>query len=87
MMADTKYHYSLYIGKGTRSAYLGATFYEPILLGKPLFVWEGTDPEHKLFGDLNCYFKDVYQLKEILSQLSTEDLKSIWEEQVKLLKL
>lgn len=87
LMSSPKYQYSIYIGKGSPSLYLGATFYEPILLGKPLFIWEGTDPDHKLFGNTNCYFKDDAHLKQMLGEYSTEGLKHLWETQVKLLKL
>jgi hypothetical protein len=66
------------MGKGTKSLYLGATFYEPILRGCPLFIWEGTDPDHKLFPHLDVYFNTETELAKLLSDVSDEDLRQLW---------
>lgn len=83
MYSSTDYAYSIYFGKGGPSAYLGATFYEPILLGKPVFVWIGTDPKKKLFPNLDCYFntaEDLYKLIEIV-YTSPDKLIELWKQQ------
>ena len=83
MMNSGKYHYSLYFGKGNKSLYLGATFYEPLLQGIPIFVWDGTDPEHKLFPKISeCYFKNVDHLHQLLSFFNPEKLEELWTKQV-----
>ena len=65
-----KFSWSMYIGKACKSKYLGATFYEPLLAGIPVFIWEGTDPEHKIFPDIDCYFKNG---EELISKVHTYD--------------
>lgn len=72
-------HYSLYMGKGTESRYLGATFFVPILNGCPLFIWEGTDPNRKIFPNINCYYKNDKDLSELLNKIN---LKEIYEAQL-----
>lgn len=80
MMMSPDYGYSIYIGKGTPSLYLGATFYEPLLNGIPVFVWEGTDPERKLFPERNdAYFRDAKELNDILSNCN---LYEMWNYQI-----
>lgn len=79
LMKSDAYSYSIYIGKGTPSLYLGATFYEPLLNGIPVFVWEGTDPEHKLFNEETCYFKDASDLAKTLEHI---DLHEMWKYQI-----
>lgn len=80
LMKSSGYAYSIYIGKGTPSLYLGATFYEPLLNGIPVLVWNGTDPEHKLFPDNpKCYFNDA---KDLGTTVLTENLDAMWKYQI-----
>lgn len=80
LMKSSEYAYSIYIGKGTPSLYLGATFYEPLLNGIPVLVWNGTDPEHKLFPDNpKCYFNDA---KDLGTTVLTENLNAMWKYQI-----
>lgn len=69
--------WSFYMGKGTESLYLGATFYEPLLNNCPIFVWEGTDPEHKLFPQLDVYFKTEKELASKLEGITHEKLMDL----------
>ena len=80
LMQSQTYGYSIYIGKGTPSLYLGATFYEPILNGIPVFVWDGTDPEHKLFPESEVsYFTDFADLYKKVEEC---DLNELWNYQI-----
>lgn len=86
MYASNNYGWSIYIGKGTPSLYLGATFYEPLLNGLPLFIWDGTDPEHKLFPDNNeFYFSDESDLNKQLSLMNESDLKDMFIKQISIM--
>lgn len=76
--------WTIYIGKACKSKYLGATFYEPLFRGIPVFVWSGTDPEHKIFPGMDCYFddeRDLYQLvnRTSLSELCKQQIDKIYE--------
>lgn len=80
LMKSSEYGWSIYIGKGTPSLYLGATFYEPILNGIPVFVWNGTDPEHKLFPERKeLYFNDASDLQK---KVSSSNLTKLWNYQI-----
>lgn len=74
-----QYDWSIYIGKGKWSKYLGATFYEPLLAGIPVFVWTKTDPNKKIFGQLDCYFSSWQELKKLTEQ----DLANLHQQQIK----
>jgi len=76
-----QYDWTIYIGKGRASQYLGATFYEPLLKGLPVFVWLETDKNKKIFGDLDCYFSTETELQSLIEKW---DMKTLFEEQVKL---
>lgn len=83
MLSSSNYGYSIYIGKGTPSLYLGATFYEPLLNGLPIFIWEGTDPEHKLLPkNPEYYFKDETDLNEKLKTMSVLNLIAMYNYQI-----
>lgn len=75
-----RYDWTIYIGKGKQSSYLGATFYEPLLKGLPVFVWTETDEQKKVFGDLDCYFSTEDQL---LTLVEKWDMKELFREQVR----
>lgn len=88
LMASGTYSYSIYIGKGTPSCYLGATFYEPLLNGLPLFVWKGTDPEMKIFpGHPEFYFNNEDDLAEKIDNMTLMNFDMMFENQIKLLEL
>lgn len=70
------YDWTIYIGKGKQSSYLGATFYEPLLKGLPVFVWTETDKNRKVFGDLDCYFSSEAELKALVDKWEMKDLFS-----------
>jgi hypothetical protein len=74
-----KYDWTIYIGKGKQSSYLGATFYEPLLKGLPVFVWTETDKQKKVFGDIDCYFSNEDQLKTLVEKW---DMKELYKTQV-----
>lgn len=83
LLGSGEFSYSIYFGKGSKSLYLGATFYEPILNGLPLFIWEGTDPEHKLFPELPyVYFTDSAHLEKLLATYTSEQLAQLWEQEI-----
>ena len=69
-----EYDYSIYVGKGKPSMYLGATFYEPILQGIPIFIWLKTDLYQKVFPDLDVYFTTAEQLQELVEKWDLEEL-------------
>lgn len=71
--------WTIYIGKACCSKYLGATFYEPLFYGLPVFVWIGTDPDKRIFPDLDCYWKDERDLYELVKRT---DLKQMWNQQI-----
>lgn len=75
-----RFDWTIYIGKGKQSSYLGATFYEPLLKGLPVFVWTETDKQKKVFGDLDCYFSSESELKNLVEKW---DMKTLYKEQVK----
>lgn len=75
-----KFDWTIYIGKGKQSSYLGATFYEPLLKGLPVFVWTETDKQKKVFGDLDCYFKNEKDLKDLVEKW---DMGELFKEQVR----
>jgi hypothetical protein len=75
-----KFDWTIYIGKGRQSSYLGATFYEPLLKGLPVFVWTETDKQKKVFGDLECYFSNETELKALVEKW---DMKELFKEQVR----
>lgn len=73
-----KHDWTIYLGKGRPSAYLGATFYEPLLKGIPVLMWNDTDPDKKVFPGLDCYFSNEDDIKRIISQ----DLESLYQKQI-----
>lgn len=73
-----KFDWTIYIGKGRQSSYLGATFYEPLLKGLPIFVWTETDKQKKIFGDIDCYFSNEDQLKALVEKW---DIKELYKNQ------
>lgn len=75
-----RYDWTIYIGKGKQSSYLGATFYEPLLKGVPVFVWTETDKQKKVFGDLDCYFSNENDLIRLVEKW---DMKELYAEQVR----
>jgi hypothetical protein len=75
-----KFDWTIYIGKGKQSSYLGATFYEPLLKGLPVFVWTETDKMKKVFGDLDCYFSNESDLKRLVEKW---DMRDLFKEQVR----
>lgn len=78
--------YSLYMGKGTESLYLGATFFVPLLNYCPLFIWRGTDPNEKLFPGIDCYYDDSEQLAQLLNKYETDDkysIEELWKSQIR----
>jgi len=75
-----KFDWTIYIGKGKQSSYLGATFYEPLLKGLPVFVWTETDKKKKVFGDLDCYFTKESDLVRLVEKW---DMKELFAEQVR----
>lgn len=75
-----KFDWTIYIGKGKQSSYLGATFYEPLLKGLPVFVWTETDKMKKVFGDLDCYFSNESELKTLVEKW---DMRELFKEQVR----
>ena len=74
-----KFDWTIYIGKGKQSSYLGATFYEPLLKGLPVFVWTETDKQKKVFGDIDCYFSTEDQLQKLVEKW---DMKELYKTQV-----
>lgn len=74
-----KFDWTIYIGKGKQSSYLGATFYEPLLKGLSVFVWTETDKHKKVFGDLDCYFNSESELIRLVEKW---DMKELFREQV-----
>jgi hypothetical protein len=78
-----QWDWTIYIGKGRASSYLGATFYEPILNGIPVFVWTKTDPDKRVFGDLDCYFSTETELAALVNKW---DMAQLHSEQVKRLQ-
>lgn len=74
-----KYDWTIYIGKGKQSSYLGATFYEPLLKGLPVFIWTETDKKKKIFEDLDCYFSNEEELKSLVEKW---DMAELFREQV-----
>jgi len=77
-----KFDWTIYIGKGRQSSYLGATFYEPLLKGIPVFVWTETDKHKKVFGGLDCYFTTEEDLIKLVEKW---DMKELFKEQVRLI--
>lgn len=75
-----RFDWTIYIGKGRQSSYLGATFYEPLLKGLPVFVWTETDKEKKVFGDLDCYFSNE---SELFALVEKWDIGELFREQVR----
>lgn len=75
-----KFDWTIYIGKGKQSSYLGATFYEPLLKGLPVFVWTETDKQKKVFGDLDCYFSTETELASLVQKW---DMGELFREQVR----
>lgn len=74
-----QHDWTIYIGKGRPSAYLGATFYEPLLKGIPVFVWRDTDQDKRIFGEgIDCYFSTAEGLQHLLSQ----NLNELYDKQV-----
>lgn len=69
-----EFDWTIYIGKGRPSQYLGATFYEPLLQGIPIFMWTGTDKNKKVFGDMNVYFSTEDELKSLVEKHDMKDL-------------
>jgi hypothetical protein len=69
-----QYDWTIYIGKGRPSLYLGATFYEPIIQGLPVFIWLKTDQEKKVFPDLDCYFSNQEELNQLINKWDMKDL-------------
>lgn len=76
------YKYSIYVGKGTESMYLGATFYEPLLAGLPVFVWTGTDSNKKVFPGLDCYFSTQDELEDLVKNTNLDEL---WDKQMNII--
>ena len=83
-----KFDYSIYIGKGTESKYLGATFFVPLQNHCPIFIWSGTDTNKKIFPNLNCYFDDDKHLFELLKKYesNTLSLNKLLKQQQQILK-
>lgn len=77
-----QYDWTIYIGKGKPSSYLGATFYEPLLNGIPIFMWSETDKNKKVFPNIDCYFSSEEELKNLVNKW---DLKDLFKKQIKLL--
>jgi len=77
-----QYDWTIYIGKGKPSMYLGATFYEPLLNGLPIFMWRDTDKEEKVFPGLDCYFSSGQELKELVDKW---DMKDLYEKQLEII--
>jgi hypothetical protein len=69
-----QYDWSIYIGKGKASEYLGATFYEPLLAGIPILIWKETDKNCSIFPDIDCYFETADDVKRILASESLPDM-------------
>lgn len=78
------YQWSIYLGKGTPSLYLGATFFEPLLNYCPIFVWTGTDPDKKLFPGLDCYFTTKEDLKNLVWKwfYDLNETRDLWHHQI-----
>ena len=72
-----EYDYTIYIGKGVSSMYLGATFYEPLLQGIPIFIWTKTDKEKRIFPNLDVYFETGEELKVLINKWDLEELYKI----------
>lgn len=77
--------WSLYMGKGTKSLYLGATFFVPLMNGCPLFIWRGTDPSHKLFDGLHCYYDTSEDLEILIKKYESGEynIEELYEQQIK----
>ena len=69
-----QYDWTIYIGKGKKSKYIGSTLYEPIKYGLPVFVWLGTDPEKKTFPTIDCYFSTEAELQALVDKWDIKDL-------------
>jgi hypothetical protein len=77
-----QYDWTIYIGKGKPSMYLGATFYEPLLNGLPIFMWRDTDRDEKVFPGLNCYFSSGEELRSLVEEW---DMRELFDKQVKII--
>ena len=77
-----EYDWALYIGRGHTEHITGATFYEPILNGLPVFMWIGIDPNKNTFKDIDCYFSSETELKSLVEKW---DMKDLYSKQVKTL--
>lgn len=69
-----EHDYSTYFGKGRQSRYLGATFYEPLLAGIPVFIWIDTDKDKQIFPNLDCYFRTESELNELVKNTNLSEL-------------
>lgn len=78
-----QFGWTIYLGKGRFSQYLGATFYEPILKGIPVLVWSVTDPDKKIFPGVDCYFSSEADIARIISgdlrELYSKQLEVLWK--------
>lgn len=73
-----QYGFTVYLGKARFSQYLGATFYEPLLHGLPILMWEETDPDHVIFPGMDCYFNNEDDIRRIVSG----DLGDLYQKQL-----
>lgn len=73
--------YSIYFSRGKFVNMLGATFYEPLLHGLPLFLSKVCDPYMEIFPDIpECYWENEWDLKRSVDSVDMEDL---WLRQIR----
>lgn len=72
--------YSIYFSRGKFVNMLGATFYEPLLHGLPLFISKVCDPYQEIFPTCpECYWSNEWDLKKNVEET---DLRDLWLRQI-----
>lgn len=67
----------LFIGKGDdKLNYVNKTIYDCYVAKIPVLMYQPTDNEHKIFGDIKCYFSTSEELDEILKLLKDESYRT-----------
>lgn len=75
--------WALYIGRVKPICWLGMTFYLPFIAGIPVFCYDGCTEAHRVFGNLQCYFKTSQELEDLVNNT---DLKELFYKQTERLK-
>lgn len=79
------YDYGIYIARGKWIEFAGQSIYDPIIFGKPVFIYEPIDMKHELMpGEDCCYFNTAEELRDKVNSINLEDLfnrqkKSLYE--------